>query len=95
MKFAETTYRNRPTVCSDRFTRISCVLWLFGTGRFQQVYRQWIDEALESELALRDVCWSEAIAVGSLAFAEKVEDGLGVKAIHRADRAGRWNVCTE
>jgi hypothetical protein len=34
-------------------------------------------------LAVRDVRWSKAIAIGSLAFAEKVKRELGIKAMHR------------
>ncbi|HEY2922213.1 MAG TPA: transposase [Candidatus Binatia bacterium] len=50
---------------------------------FQRAQRQWIEEALEGELARRDDRWSEAIAVGSLAFVEKVKNDLGVKAMYR------------
>jgi hypothetical protein len=35
------------------------------------------------ELEMRDECWSEAIAVGSLAFVEKIKNGLGSRAMHR------------
>jgi len=34
-------------------------------------------------MAVRDDRWSEAIAVGSLAFVDKVKSELGVKAMHR------------
>jgi len=34
-------------------------------------------------LAVRDARWSEAVAVGSLAFVEKVKSELGIKALHR------------
>ena len=34
-------------------------------------------------MAIRDDRWSEAIAVGSLAFVENVKNHLGVKATHR------------
>jgi putative transposase len=40
-------------------------------------------EALESKLAARDDRWSEAIAVGSLAFVETVKNDLGIRATHR------------
>jgi putative transposase len=50
---------------------------------FQKAHRQWIEEALASELSLRDARWSEAIAVGSLAFVERVKNDLGVKAMYR------------
>jgi hypothetical protein len=36
-----------------------------------------------NELAVRDDRWSEAIAVGSLAFVEKIKSELGIKALHR------------
>jgi putative transposase len=51
-------------------------------GDFQRAHRQWVEEALEG-LAARDDRWSEAIAVGSLPFVEKVKSELGVKATHR------------
>ena len=34
-------------------------------------------------MAVRDARWSEAIAVGTLAFIEKVKSELGVRAMHR------------
>jgi hypothetical protein len=34
-------------------------------------------------LAVRDARWSEAVAVGSLVFVEKIKGELGVKALHR------------
>ena len=50
---------------------------------FQQAHRQWVEIALRDELAVRDAQWSEAVAVGSLAFVEKVKSELGIKALHR------------
>jgi REP-associated tyrosine transposase len=50
---------------------------------FQKAHRQSVEEALEGEPAARDDRWSEVIAVGSLAFVEKVKGELGVKALHR------------
>jgi putative transposase len=50
---------------------------------FQTAQRQWIEQALEGAPAVRDERWSEAIAVGSLAFVERVKNDLGVKAKHR------------
>ena len=32
---------------------------------------------------MRDARWSEAVAVGSLAFVEKVKSELGIRALHR------------
>ena len=51
-------------------------------ANFQQAHRQWVEEALRRETA-RENRWSEAIAVGSLSFVEKVKNELGVKAAHR------------
>jgi putative transposase len=50
---------------------------------FQTAHRQWAEQGLENGLAVRDDCWSESIAVGSLAFIDKVKSELGVKAMHR------------
>jgi hypothetical protein len=35
------------------------------------------------ELSVGDARWSEAVAVSSLAFVEKVKSELGIKALHR------------
>jgi hypothetical protein len=53
------------------------------TSGLQQAHRQWIEIALRDELSVRDARWSEAVAVGSLAFVEKVKSELGFKAAHR------------
>jgi putative transposase len=45
---------------------------------FQRAHRQWVKQALEN-FAPRDDRWSEAIAVGSLAFVERVKNDLGIK----------------
>lgn len=50
---------------------------------FQQAHRQWVEEALARESMRRDARWSEAIAVGSYDFVEKIKRELGSKAAHR------------
>lgn len=50
---------------------------------FQQAHRQWVGEALTGEMAVRDDRWSEAIAVGSLPFVDKVKSELRAEALHR------------
>ena len=50
---------------------------------FQTAHRQSIEEALATEPSLRDARWSEAIAVGGVAFVEKIKGELGSKAMHR------------
>jgi putative transposase len=50
---------------------------------FQRAHRQWVEQALGNGCAPRDYRWSEAIAVGSLAFVERVKSDLGIKAMHR------------
>ena len=42
-----------------------------------------VSEMLTGEMAVREDRWSEAIAVGSLAFVDNVNSELGVKAMHR------------
>ena len=72
---------------------------LFGfakAGDFQETHRQWVEKALEDELVVRDARWSEALAVGSLAFVEKVKSELGIKAMHRrVEQAGATSVLRE
>jgi putative transposase len=64
-------------------------LWSQKRDALQQAHRQWVEEALQGELAVRDARWSEAIAVGSLAFVERIKGELGIKAVHReVERAG-------
>ena len=53
-------------------------------GDFQRAHRQWVEQALLDERAVRDDRWSESIAVGSLSFVENVKSELGGKAMHRA-----------
>lgn len=52
-------------------------------GVFQQAHRQWVEEALVRNDWRRDERWSEAIAVGSYAFVEKIKHELALKARHR------------
>ena len=50
---------------------------------FQRAHRQWVEQGLENGLLMHDDRWSESIAVGSLAFIDKVKSELGFKAAHR------------
>jgi REP-associated tyrosine transposase len=50
---------------------------------FRTRNRTWVSEALGAERAARDPRWSEAIAVGNLAFVDRVQQALGVSALHR------------
>jgi putative transposase len=50
---------------------------------FHRAHRQWVEQALANGCAARDDRWSQAIAVGSLPFAERVKSDLGIKAMHR------------
>jgi REP element-mobilizing transposase RayT len=49
----------------------------------RQAHRQWVENALQSAVLVRDARWSEALAVGSVAFVEKIKSELGSKATHR------------
>ncbi len=50
---------------------------------FQQAHRQWVEEALAHELAMYEDRWSQAIAVGSMTFVDKMKRELGYKAKYR------------
>jgi hypothetical protein len=51
--------------------------------RSERFSKRWVEQALENGDAPRDDRWSEALAVGSLAFVETVKNDLGIKARHR------------
>src|ERR1051325_10113518 len=53
---------------------------------FQEAYRDWVQEALSRKSVAREGNWSEAIAVGSLSFVNRVKTELGFKASHRKRR---------
>jgi len=50
---------------------------------FRQAHRKWVAQALAANALHRDDCWSEALAVGSLGFVEKMKRELGIAARHR------------
>jgi hypothetical protein len=54
------------------------------SGDFQSKHRQWVEQTLERGRTVREGRWSEAIAVGSLAFVESVQSELSGRAMHRA-----------
>jgi hypothetical protein len=49
----------------------------------QGAHRERVEQGMEDGLRARDEYWSEAIAVGSLAFIDKVKSELAFKAAHR------------
>ncbi len=50
---------------------------------FQQAHSQWVGDALTRKMVVREDRWSEAIAVGSFTFLDKVKSELGFKARYR------------
>ena len=62
---------------------LSTVCGFASVADFQRAHRQWVEAALARDALKRDDRWSEAIAVGSPAFVEKVKRELGMKARHR------------
>lgn len=50
---------------------------------FQRAHQQWVADALQQEAMKRDERWSEALAVGSQAFVEKMKQELAMKGRHR------------
>jgi REP element-mobilizing transposase RayT len=53
------------------------------SGDFQAAHRQWVEQTIKDGGTVRNDHWSEAIAVGRLAFVESVKAELGSKAMHR------------
>ena len=51
-------------------------------AEFQKAHREWVDDALRG-LGGRDERWSEALAVGSQAYLDKIKAALGGRASHR------------
>ncbi len=49
------------------------------SGDFQLAHRQWVEQTLERGRTVREDRWSEAIAVGSLAFVESVKSELAAE----------------
>lgn len=76
-RYAIINLRELSTLCGFR-----------GVTDFRRAHQQWVEEALQSELAMRDARWSEALAVGSLVFVEKVKGELGIKGVHREVERG-------
>ena len=50
---------------------------------FQKAHREWVEAGLSGDIAGRDDCWSESLAVGSEGFVEQVKMELGFRAQHR------------
>ncbi len=53
-------------------------------GDFQTARRQWVELTVENGRSAREDHWSQAIAIGSLAFVESVKSELGSRAMYRA-----------
>jgi REP element-mobilizing transposase RayT len=72
----------------ERYTLINLTELSFSCGfarvaDFQEAHRQWVEEALKEDAMKRDERWTEALAVGSETFVEKVKRELMMKALHR------------
>jgi hypothetical protein len=53
----------------------------FGNPRdFQRAHRQWVEDALAAEPAVRDDRWSHSVAVGSASYVDAVKRELAVRA---------------
>jgi REP element-mobilizing transposase RayT len=59
---------------------------------FQSAHRQWVDDALAQDAMRREERWSEAIAVGSREFVERVKTELeiGVRHGEVEEEQGAW-----
>lgn len=50
---------------------------------FRSAHRAWVEQALREERQRREPYWTEAIAVGSAVFVERVQRDLGISARYR------------
>jgi putative transposase len=50
---------------------------------FQAAHRQWVEDALRAGIGARDERWSEALAVGSQAYLDRIKAALAGRASHR------------
>jgi len=50
---------------------------------FQRAHQRWVEEALARNAHGREVCWSEAVAVGGHRFVARVKRDLGIAVRHR------------
>ena len=66
---------------SDRLTGTIWVMRLFETSGLSASSSPIVEIALRDELSVRDPRWSQAVAVGSSAFVEKVKSELGINAL--------------
>lgn len=73
--------RERYTLINLNELSLSCGFTRFTD--FQKAHRQWVEEAPKEDAMTRDERWSEALAVASEAFVEKVKRELTMKALHR------------
>ncbi len=62
-------------------------LGLASSGELATMQRHWIEESLQGDRQ-RQPWWSEALAVGSREFVDRMHDELGVRARHRIIEAG-------
>ena len=62
---------------------LSTLCGLSDAAQFRKAHRLWVEAALGGNADARDAIWSDAIAVGSKSFVEKIELELGVRAKYR------------
>lgn len=62
---------------------VSTLCGFVGVPEFQKAHREWVEEALNRDVAARDDRWSEAIDVGSREYADRIKAELGNKALRR------------
>ena len=52
-------------------------------SHFQEAHKHWVEQALKENRLERDHQWSDAIAVGSRGFVEKIQNQLGIAGKYR------------
>lgn len=78
-----------------QLTELSALCGLASITQFQHAHREWVQAALAAG-SRRDRHWSEALAVGSETFVERIKNELGISALHRhAEANGAVHVLSE
>jgi putative transposase len=62
---------------------LSALTGFSNVAGFQRAHREWVEEALSAKIGARDERWSEALAVGSREYVDRVKAELGIRAAHR------------
>ena len=65
------------------YDRLYGLFGLASAVQFIETHKKWLEEALTTDRQKREAKWSQAVAVGSESYIEKIKKQLGMKVVHR------------